>query len=180
MAIDVSEEFKKQVIQLIASHGVDRDLIRLTRPPRQEFGDLSSAVAFELASRTGENPRKIAHKIVETLDLRGFDLVDRAVVAGSGYINFYINHKVFGPRTLVAIQQAGDRYGDSGIQAQGKIIIEHTSVNPNKPWHIGHSRNAILGDALGRLYRKAGYEVEVQNYIDDTGRQVAETIFAVR
>jgi len=179
MSSDVYRDFREQVIQALVRGGADRSDVRLMTPPRRELGHLSCNIPFELASRNGKNAREIAHELLDSIDITELDLIGEAVVAGPGYINFYINFDCFGPRTVSAIVEAGDCYGDQTEERRKRIVIEHTSVNPNKPWPIGHSRNAILGDALARLYRKAGYDVEVQNHIDDTGRQVAETIYAL-
>ncbi len=179
VAQDVYAEFKEQVIALIAGCGVERERIVLMTPPRREFGDLSTNVAFELAAEAGGNPRRVAQELLDRLDCRGCDLVERAAVAGAGYLNFYIDYRQYIPRVLGAIAEGGSHYADLRPDMPGQIIVEHTSVNPNKPWHVGHARNAILGDTLGRLFRKAGYAVEIQNYIDDTGIQVAETIYAL-
>lgn len=179
MTVDTLREFEEQAIQLLVRYGIDRETIQLMRPPRREFGDLSTNVAFELAASTGDRPRSVAQRILDSTDTDDFDLISRAVVAGPGYLNFYLDYEVFGPRTLRAIGEARDHYGDLAPETQQAVLIEHTSVNPNKPWHIGHSRNAILGDTLGRMFRKAGYTVEIQNYIDDTGKQVADTVFAL-
>ena len=179
MPADVLREFEEQVIQSLVDRGVERQEIRLIEPPQIEFGDRSSNIAFELASRSGRSPRLVAQQIADGLDVEAWPLVERVTVAGAGFLNFYIDYEHFAPQVLAAILEAGERYGDLEEGAAGKVIVEHTSVNPNKPWHIGHARNAILGDTLGRLFRKAGYDVEIQNYVDDTGKQVAETIFAV-
>jgi arginyl-tRNA synthetase len=142
-------------------------------PPRTELGDLAFPVAFELAKRlkaaTGQkqNPRDIAAKLAE--ELRGTPGVVRVDIAGAGYLNFYFD------RALYLLESARE---DESARPQmgGKIIVEHTSVNPNKAAHIGHLRNAILGDTVVRILREAGETVEVQNYIDNTGVQVADVV----
>jgi arginyl-tRNA synthetase len=142
-------------------------------PPRTELGDLAFPVAFELAKRlkatTGQkqNPRDIAAKLAE--ELRGIPGVIRVDIAGAGYLNLYFD------RALYLLESARE---DESARPQmgGKIIVEHTSVNPNKAAHIGHLRNAILGDTVVRILREAGETVEVQNYIDNTGVQVADVV----
>jgi arginyl-tRNA synthetase len=142
-------------------------------PPRIELGDLAFPVAFELAGRlkaiTGKkhNPREIASRIAAKLgDMPG---VARVEVAGAGYINIYLDRAEHLIDQLSNPAQPKPAFG-------GKIIVEHTSVNPNKAAHIGHLRNAILGDAIVRLLRAMGENVEVQNYIDNTGVQVADVV----
>jgi arginyl-tRNA synthetase len=142
-------------------------------PPRTELGDLAYPVAFELAKRlkvaTGQkqNPREIAMRLSPELgDVPG---VSRAEVAGAGYINVYLDRAGY---MLSALRDSET----SARMLGGKAIVEHTSVNPNKAAHIGHIRNALLGDTIVRLLRWGGDQVEVQNYIDNTGVQVADVV----
>lgn len=100
--------------------------------------------------------------------------------AGGGFINFYLDQTAFVPHTIDTIESSGDLYGRPEAVLPERLLIEHTSVNPNKEWHVGHLRNAVIGDVLVRLARLAGHQVEVQNYIDDTGRQAAEAIYALQ
>src|SRR5690349_17129906 len=142
-------------------------------PPRTELGDLAFPVAFELAKRlkaaTGQkqNPRDIAAKLAE--ELRGIPGIVRVDIAGAGYLNLYFDRSLYLLESSREDEPARPRMG-------GKIIVEHTSVNPNKAAHIGHLRNAILGDTVVRILREAGETVEVQNYIDNTGVQVADVV----
>jgi arginyl-tRNA synthetase len=101
--------------------------------------------------------------------------VKEAVPTG-GFLNFVCSSSYF-DTILSVISSEKEKFGAHGAPIKGKLMIEHTSVNPNKPWHIGHMRNAIIGDTLGRMYRQLGQEVEIQNYIDDTGTQVAEALW---
>jgi arginyl-tRNA synthetase len=142
-------------------------------PPRRELGDLASPVAFDLAKRikasTGQkqNPRDIATRLAA--ELQGITDVARIETAGAGYINIYVDR---GSYMLAAL----DKPEPINPVIGGKIIVEHTAVNPNKAAHVGHLRNAVLGDTLVRLFRAAGEQVEVQNYIDNTGVQVADVV----
>ncbi|HYP25729.1 MAG TPA: arginine--tRNA ligase [Blastocatellia bacterium] len=142
-------------------------------PPRTTLGDLAFPVAFELAKRlkasTGQkqNPREISTRLAD--ELRGMAGVARVEVAGAGYINVFLDRPAYLMSALRGAGSVGPRLG-------GKIIVEHTSVNPNKAAHIGHVRNSILGDTTVRLLRAAGERVEVQNYIDNTGVQVADVV----
>ena len=139
-------------------------------PPRPELGDLSIAACFELARKLRQAPRKIAEQLAERL--LPIDGVDRVSVAGAGYLNFHLDRAalaaaVFQLRSFPAPPQAAH---------PGKVLVEHTSINPNKAAHIGHLRNAVLGDAFVRLLRFRGRQVETQNYIDNTGVQVADVV----
>jgi len=139
-------------------------------PPALEMGDLSITACFELAKQLRQPPRRIAEQLAShLLPLTG---VERVSVAGAGYINFHLDRAevaegLFRLRTSPPAPAVSDR---------GKILVEHTSINPNKAAHIGHLRNAVLGDTFVRLLRFRGNPVEIQNYIDNTGVQVADVV----
>jgi len=142
----------------------------LDSPPSLEMGDLSLAACFELAKRLRQPPRKIAQTLAERfLPVAG---VERVTTAGAGYINFHLD-RARAAAALLARRRAG---GTSLAALEGKVLVEHTSINPNKAAHIGHLRNAILGDTFVRLLKFRGHQVEVQNYIDNTGVQVADVV----
>ncbi|MGD8536198.1 MAG: arginine--tRNA ligase [Candidatus Aminicenantes bacterium] len=137
--------------------------------PQQKFGDLALAFPFQLAKKLKRQPRELALEIIPLLSpLEG---VEKAEAAGAGYINLFLDKKNFFSRQLHTL----DRTDLSS--EEDKIIIEHTNINPNKAAHIGHLRNACLGDTLARCQKYKGENVEVQNYIDDTGVQVADVVF---
>jgi arginyl-tRNA synthetase len=149
------------------SYGLEAEKIVIEQPPRVEFGEYALPLAFELAKKLRKAPRKIAEEILTGLGkIEGFDKLE---IAGAGYINVHLG------RPLLAEALLKDDEPPSAISA-GKILVEHTSINPNKAAHIGHLRNAILGDTFVRLLRFAGHEVDVQNYIDNTGVQVADVV----
>ncbi len=139
-------------------------------PPNLEMGDISLAGCFELAKKLRQAPRKIAEQLAPLVsNLEG---VERVTVAGAGYLNFHLDRaqtaaRLFALRNSSTVAATSDR---------GKILVEHTSINPNKAAHIGHLRNAVLGDTFTRLLRFTGENVEVQNYIDNTGVQVADVV----
>ena len=147
--------------------------IMLERPPKLAMGEVASPVCFELAKRLKKPPRALAQEIANSL--KPIEGVARVEVAGGGYLNAYFARAAFFRATCeeaqASRQPAGAREGRGG-----KIIVEHTSINPNKAAHIGHLRNAVLGDAFVHLLRGTGHEVEVQNYIDNTGVQVADIV----
>ena len=138
--------------------------------PRRALGDLAVPLAFELARRLRKAPRVIAQELVGALGtIDGFSRIE---AAPNGYVNFVLDRPVWMREwlTLASASAASD----------GKAIVEHTAINPNKAAHIGHLRNAALGDAFGRLLRFLGRQVEIQNYIDDTGVQVADVAVGFR
>ena len=140
------------------------------KPPRIEMGEAATPVCFELAKRLKRAPRQIAQEIaVQIVPIEG---VARVEVAGGGYVNFYFSRAAF----LAAALKEVDTPAAGPAPDAPKCIVEHTNINPNKAAHIGHLRNAVLGDTFVRLLRRAGQRVEVQNYIDNTGVQVADVV----
>ena len=145
--------------------GVEPAQVVSERPPRTELGDLAFPVAFELARALKKSPRKIAEELKEALSR--VEGVSRVEVAGAGYLNVFFDRPLYLETFLAPAE---------GKTARGKVIVEHTNINPNKAAHIGHLRNAALGDSFVRTLRFCGENVEVQNYIDDTGVQVADVV----
>ena len=156
--------------------------IVLERPPKIEMGEAASPLCFELAKQLRRAPRQIAQEIAGSLEK--IEGVQRVEVAGGGYLNAYFDRGVFWATASEETKQGAAEREPGEIQgARGfvltnprKIIVEHTSINPNKAAHIGHVRNAVLGDTMARTLRHAGYNVQVQNYIDNTGVQVADVV----
>ena len=146
--------------------GVEVERVVLERPPKLALGDLACPVAFDLARPLRKAPRAIAAELAGALALPAG--VREARVEGAGYLNFFLER---GP--IVRALLAGP---EAPAAAAGKIVVEHTNINPNKAAHIGHLRNAVLGDVLVRVLRHLGHAVEVQNYLDDTGVQVADVV----
>jgi arginyl-tRNA synthetase len=169
-------------------YDVDVANIVVEQPPKIEMGEFALPVSFELAKRLRKAPRKIADEIVAEMTLpEGFAKFE---VAGAGYINARLDRSAAaeivageneeqeqeqGQLPHPSQQQARMGHPD-GRGSRGKVLVEHTSINPNKAAHIGHLRNSILGDTLVRLLRAAYYTVDVQNYIDNTGVQVADVV----
>ncbi|MFZ0638282.1 MAG: arginine--tRNA ligase [Candidatus Acidiferrales bacterium] len=140
------------------------------RPPKIEMGEIASPVCFELAKRLKRAPRQIAQEIAA--EIGGIDGVGKIEIAGGGYLNAFLDRGAF-----FALALGGARGEPAGARdGAPKAIVEHTAINPNKAAHIGHLRNAVIGDTFVRLLREAGRRVEVQNYIDNTGVQVADVI----
>ena len=145
--------------------------------PSMEFGDFATTVAFQLAKVFRKAPRVIAQEIVSNLEGKLPDYIAKIEVAGAGYINFFLEYEKFGTVTVEEMLQKGEHFGESDFGGGKKVIVEHTPVNPTIPLHMGHARNAVLGDTIARLMRALGYNVEVQNYIDDLGVQFAQVLW---
>jgi arginyl-tRNA synthetase len=155
------------------TYGVTLDIV-IDRPPKIEMGEAASPVCFELAKRLKKAPRVLAQEIANALPKP--EGIPRIEVAGAGYLNAYFDRAAFWQQTASGSPLATRH---SPLPSGGKIIVEHTSINPNKAAHIGHVRNAVLGDTMARILRHAGNSVQVQNYIDNTGVQVADVVIGL-
>jgi arginyl-tRNA synthetase len=140
------------------------------RPPKLAMGEVASPLCFELAKRLKKPPRALAQEIANSL--KPIPGVARVEVAGGGYLNAFFDRAAF---FRASCEESG-REAKAPAPDAAKVAVEHTSINPNKAAHIGHLRNAVLGDTFSRLLRHAGRRVEVQNYIDNTGVQVADVV----
>ena len=184
MAASPWGEFKRDVcgaLEVALSKLGWKSLVRveqtLEEPPDPKLGDLATRLCFELAKTLHKSPMWLAEELGKAIKPAG--LIARVEVADS-YVNFFVDVPKLTELTLRTIERADAKYGCSKLGKGKKVVIEHTSVNPTKPLHIGHGRNAVIGDTMARILHALGHEVEVQNYIDDMGRQVAETLLAYR
>jgi arginyl-tRNA synthetase len=171
MILPVHDRLRSHLQHLLEQiYSLDRGAlppIPIEYPPTRELGDLGTPIAFELARRVRRPPRAIAQQIADAFGtLEG---VARVAAAPNGYLNFFIERRAFLLDRLKADALPAPTGG-------AKAIVEHTAINPNKAAHIGHLRNSALGDTLVRVLRFRGIPVEVQNYIDDTGVQVADVV----
>jgi arginyl-tRNA synthetase len=167
----VFHSIEKQVAGAFHAHiqiryGIDL-AVAIEQPRQSEFGEMAVPAAFQLAKQLRQPPRKIAAELVD--EIGPIVGVAGMEVAGGGYINIRLDRGAYAASLL---------RGDTEETAGGgeKIIVEHTNINPNKAAHIGHLRNATLGDTFVRMLRSRGHRVEVQNYIDNTGVQVADVV----
>ncbi|MHC1635141.1 MAG: arginine--tRNA ligase [Candidatus Methanospirareceae archaeon] len=169
-------EFKREVEDILrkALEGASYESEELLLE-ESEYADLSSRVSFLLSSIYKKSPKVIASDIVRNIEIPAGGLVSKAEAVGP-YINFYVSD-LFLEKTLGRIREEGGNYGN--LHKKGRIIVEHTSANPDGPLHIGHLRNAIIGDCLVRILRKAGYDVEAHYYVNDMGRQVAIVVWGM-
>lgn len=147
--------------------------LTLEKPPSLKFGQLASSLCFELAKKIGEKPLVLAERLVDAVDKSSFSLVERVVPAGGGYVNFHVDFAKFSALTIESVRRFDMEYGFVKTDNPAKIIVEHTSVNPIHPIHIGQARNPMLGDALARMLKSRGHTVHCHYYIDDVGRQTA-------
>ncbi len=154
---------------ILTKYDVELGSIAIEQPPDLKMGEFALPVAFELARKLRKAPKIIAAELAEALN---------ADVAGSGFAGFeaagagYLNVRLNRAATAKALAEAEEFAPSNGLH----VLVEHTSINPNKAAHVGHLRNAILGDAFVRILRANGQKVDVQNYIDNTGVQVADVV----
>jgi len=167
----------KRLRETLAGHIREKYEVELSvvleRPPKLEMGEAASPVCFELAKRLKKAPRQIAQEIANSLSK--IEGIGRVEVAGAGYLNAFFDRAWFWES---ARKEASGPSHELRVNERRKVIVEHTSINPNKAAHIGHLRNAVLGDTMVRLLRHTGNDVAVQNYIDNTGVQVADVVIA--
>ena len=169
-------ELQKQLIEAVrtileTSWGLEVSDVVLEQPPDLAMGEFALPVAFELARKLRKAPRMIATELAEKLStaLRPGDGFLSFEAAGAGYINVRLDRA----RLMAALASGSSQRPSEELP---RVLVEHTSINPNKAAHVGHLRNAILGDTLVRILRARGHHVDVQNYIDNTGVQVADVI----
>jgi len=166
------DEIYQQLTELLTSRvlalfGHSAERVILQTPPKLSMGDIATPLALELARALKKPPREIAQRIIEGLEMPA--VVKSVTVEGAGYLNFHLDRGAFTASML-------QRGLEAPPVARQRITVEHTNINPNKAAHIGHLRNAVLGDTLVRCLLWLGHRVETQNYIDDTGVQVADVV----
>jgi arginyl-tRNA synthetase len=162
----LTETLKSRTLALFG-HAIDR--VVLQAPPKLNMGDLATPLALELAKALKRKPRQIAEQLANGMTLPA--LVASVSVEGAGYLNFRLDRGGFTAAHYRAVMAPPPPSGE-------RVIVEHTNINPNKAAHIGHLRNSVLGDTYVRCSKWLGDHVETQNYIDDTGVQVADVVVA--
>lgn len=148
-------------------------------PPKRELGDFSSAVCLAVAKERKKSPIKIAQEVADQLMRELPPYILDVTVSPPGYLNFKVDWAGLARDLITQIFEEGDLFGKSAPAQKGKVFIEHTSVNPNKAMHIGHLRNAAIGDTVARVLKWLSFTTEVCNYIDDTGVQVVDVVTAL-
>jgi arginyl-tRNA synthetase len=168
--LEFKNYLKQEIHKLLKEkYHLDLSELAISYTPQQKMGDLALTFPFQLAKKMKKEPRKLALEIIPLLS--SLEGVEKIQAAGPGYINLFLEREKFFSSQLHSTGKT------SLSPEEEKIIIEHTNINPNKAAHIGHLRNACLGDTLGRCLKYKGESVEIQNYIDDTGVQVADVVF---
>ncbi|MDD4600280.1 Arginine--tRNA ligase [bioreactor metagenome] len=170
------KELVKEAIRQAVDQAVNDGVFTLSQlpeiilevPPQKEFGDYATNFAMQAAKAARTNPRAIANALVERLQATW---LDKAVIAGPGFINFYLKPDWLYEK-LGAILAQGDQYGNTKVGQGKRIQIEFVSANPTGPLHVGHGRGAAVGSALANLLKAAGYQVEREYYINDAGNQI--------
>jgi len=152
---------------------------KFSQPPSPGMGELSTPICFQLARVVRSRPVEIAKRIVEQIDAGSSSLVDSAE-ALNGYINFHADTNSFARLVLETAAEEAGEYGFIKAERPERVMVEHTSANPNGPIHVGNARNSILGDALAEMLRHRGHAVEIHFYVDDMGRQVAMATYGWR
>ncbi|HWF47658.1 MAG TPA: arginine--tRNA ligase [Bryobacteraceae bacterium] len=163
----IEERLAAEMERQLASRFNLRAKVSLEQPKQSSFGDLAIPVAFQLARQLKRPPKQIAEELAT--GLTSFPGIASLEIAGNGYINVRLDRAAYAA-ALVRNE------GESVLETGSKFIVEHTNINPNKAAHIGHLRNAVLGDTFVRMLRKRGRRIETQNYIDNTGVQVADVV----
>lgn len=171
-------EFTKQVIEALQlSSGQDLSQY-LELPTDSHHGDLACTAAFHLTQQLKKSPAEIAKELAVFDPIR-FPLIEQVVAQGP-YVNFYINIIPYRRLVVEAIQSAKDAFGRSTQFAGKHVVVEYPAVNPNNPLHVGHARNAVLGDTTARLLQTVGYDVTRMDYINDLGLQIAVAYWALK
>jgi arginyl-tRNA synthetase len=142
-------------------------------------GDFSSPLAFRLAKAIHRAPREIAQELAARLRESHLPHCAEVNVSGGGYVNLRVDFASYAPEVIAEALGRGSVVAPDP-DAGAKVVVEHTATNPNKAAHVGHLRNACIGDTMARILRARGHLVEVQNYIDDTGVQVADVLVGIR
>ncbi len=168
------DEVRQAIADALGKLGHD-EKIPLEIPPDPAMGDLATTVAFAISKKKRQDASKVANDILTYISVPELSLIDRVEAAGP-YLNFFMRVDRIAGEVFKSVTEQGSSYGSADLGHRRRVLVEHTNVNPNKAIHIGHARNTCLGDSLARILRFTGYDVQVANYVDDSGTQVADVI----
>src|SRR3989338_11306468 len=167
--------FKEHITGLLKKEAKAEN-VELETPPNPEMGDYAFP-CFSLSKVYKKNPAEIAQDLAKKLKKDKF--IDEIKVIGP-YLNFFINKKALTEETIKRVLKEKEKYGSSNIGKNKKIILEHTSINPNASPHVGRARNALIGDSLARILRFQGYKPEVHYFVNDIGKQISMLVLGTR
>ena len=182
----MKEDIQRVVLESVENIGKKINLsdlpveVEVGIPKRKEFGDFSINTAMILAKKMGENPRKVAELIIENLPPESERLFKKVDIAGAGFINFFVRENAIVDK-LAEVERLGESYGRSNLGGGKKVLLEFVSANPTGFLHIGHARNAVVGDVVSNILSASGYDVTREFYINDSGRQMdllGESVYA--
>ena len=173
----MKEDIQRVVLESVESLGRKAGIedlpaeIEVGVPKRKEFGDFSVNTAMILAKVMRKNPRQVAELIIENLPAEKEELFKKVEIAGAGFINFFVKEEAM-VHKLEEIRRLDRRYGCSALGEGQKVLVEFVSANPTGMLHMGHARNAVVGDTISSILSASGYEVTREFYINDAGRQM--------
>lgn len=173
----IIDEIENNLKKILDDMGLS-DILFSVEPSKPGFGDASSNISFLLAKQLKKSPKEIASLLSEKYSKCQNTLVLKSESHPSGYLNFYADWEKL--NQLILSESVLDEYGIVDLGNNSPIVVEHTSVNPNKALHIGHIRNIIIGDTVSRILKKSNFKVNVLNYVDDSGLQVADILVGFR
>ena len=168
------DEVRQATTRAMAKLGYAEKVV-LEVPPKPTMGDLATTVTFAISKKKRKDPTQVAKEIASCISIVEPSLIEHVETAGP-YLNFFMKVDKIAAEVFRAIEEKGTSYGGVNLGRGKRVLIEHTNVNPNKAIHIGHARNTCLGDSLARILRFTGHDVQVANYVDDSGTQVADII----
>lgn len=172
MFLKFKDEVSSVLTKALKDAGFEADDLA---PDESPHADISSSVAFRLAPKYRKSPKQICEAIHKHIKILPDSYIDRAEATGP-YINFFASRAYLNETVLRVLL---DRENFGNLNNRGKVILEHTSANPDGPLHIGHIRNSVIGDTLARILKRAGYDVETQYYINDMGRQISVVVWGL-
>jgi arginyl-tRNA synthetase len=167
----ISEDLKKIIDDFSKDKGIDEKIVwTLETPPKNIEADFALNAAMLIAKKIKANPKLIASELIDII-VRKIKEIKTASVAGAGFINIIVDDKVL-YKQIIDICSQKKEYGKIPVKNQEKILIEFVSANPTGPLHIGHGRGAAIGDSLARIFKRLGYEIKKEYYLNDAGNQM--------
>ena len=176
--LDMETKLKLAIQEALSKIGANVDIkdIVIEQSKDKAHGDYATTVAMQMARVLRKSPRDIAASLVENLNKDGIEKVE---IAGPGFINFFMKNESLTSIIKMIVDQ-GESYGESKDKREGKINVEFVSANPTGDLHLGHARGAALGDVICRLYKKAGYDVTREYYVNDAGNQINNLAYSIQ